>query len=1176
MATLDSLKQTLRQEAAATEAASQQPLSDIQYSDSFDMLVQGPGWATYQDFIIPQLSQLLAPLFNCRDHISVLEIGPGPKSVLGHLPGHLRRKISRYTAFEPNGLFAARLEEWLCSTAETGEPTLPCLKDLADIRRIPFTLNDDNKSTSGAADDKYDIILFCHSMYGMSPKHRFIAQALSMLISHLPPQESLVIVFHRANDALHDDLDGLLCHRTATFPTSAIRIPNTNTALDTFAPFIAGFAPQPTNPDTPATLTSWRKTCRALARHEAAGHHLLFTASSTMTAFTAAASTALPILLAQVPSVPRTLKNPEARQHRPAAMLRPSSIRDVQHCVRWALRHGVPLTVVGGGHGGHCVRSGVVAVDMGALGGVRVVRAAAAAAEDAMGDGGRTEAGVADAQHLVVAGAGCTTGDIVREALKAGVAVPLGARPGVGAGLWLQGGVGHLARGRGLACDAVVGAVVVSVSDGAVLCVGRVPRECWPEGGVRPADEDEWMWAIKGAGTNFGVVVSVVFRAWKAPVWGVRNWIVPLGDGGEVERRLEEFDGVAKRLDRDCSADAFLYWDDGEMRLGVTMFESSTTEGDVIATPASSTLASALWGLEDSCKIVDSVGLFDAEMYMSGMHGGHGGGKTSSFKRCVFLSRIGSAAIASRLISAISTRPSPLCYLHLLQGGEAISDVASDATAFGCRDWDFACVITGIWPRDQDGDTEAARAAVQWVYSVAGDLLMYSSGAYGADLGPDPRDAVLAARAFGPNASRLARLKHRMDPQNVLAYACPLLPQAPAAMEQKLVILVTGESGAGKDYCADVWLSAFVAQGVTARVVSISEAVKREYAAATGADLSLLLENRAYKEHHRPALTAFYQEQARQRPQLPEEHFLDIVHAADDVDVLLITGMRDEAPVAAYSHLVPDRRLLEVYVRADAQTRLARRVYSDSNNTSTPSTPPSTPTHAPTLIFANDAAGAAAATAFASHRLLPFAHADLQRLATMVRAVPPDHLHAPGNIAFRHVLGIAQQAGGLALATSLLQTHFAGTCAWSDVDAVVCCEAGGWVYASALALRVHVPVVLVRDAGKLPPPTVAVAKPRSHISSLAAASGGEGEEEIEMERDVLPERARVVVVDDVLASGETLGAVLRLLGEAGVGPEGVVGVLVVAEFPVHRGREVLRRQGFGEVRVQSLLVFDGA
>lgn len=34
--------------------------------------------------------------------------------------------------------------------------------------------------------------------------------------------------------------------------------------------------------------------------------------------------------------------------------------------------------------------------------------------------------------------------------------------------------------------------------------------------------------------------------------------------------------------------------------------------------------------------------------------------------------------------------------------------------------------------------------------------------------------------------------------------------------------------------------------------------------------------------------------------------------------------------------------------------------------------------------------------------------------------------------------------------------------------------------------------------------------------------------------------------------------------------------MVVAEFPVHRGREMLRKQGFGAVNIQSLLVFGGA
>jgi hypothetical protein len=174
MATLDSLKLALGEKAKATASSSKQPLSDTQYSGGFDILVQGSGWMAYQDFIFPQLSQLLALLFNSRVHISALEIGPGPKSLLGYLPDRLRRKVTKYTAFEPNGLFTARLEEWLSET----EFALPCLENLPNIYRIPFGLQDNlgnDTSTDTKDDDKtYDIILFCHSIYGMKPKHKFI------------------------------------------------------------------------------------------------------------------------------------------------------------------------------------------------------------------------------------------------------------------------------------------------------------------------------------------------------------------------------------------------------------------------------------------------------------------------------------------------------------------------------------------------------------------------------------------------------------------------------------------------------------------------------------------------------------------------------------------------------------------------------------------------------------------------------------------------------------------------------------------------------------------------------------------------------------------------------------------------------------------------------------------
>ena len=150
MATLDSLKWALRQKATATASSPKQPLSDTQYSAGFGILVQGSGWITYQDFIIPQLSQLLAPLFNSRIQISVLEIGPGPKSVFGYLPGRLRQKVRRYAAFEPNGLFATRLEEWFCSTSES---PLPCLESPPDIHRIPFVLDSNTGNGAGTGGD---------------------------------------------------------------------------------------------------------------------------------------------------------------------------------------------------------------------------------------------------------------------------------------------------------------------------------------------------------------------------------------------------------------------------------------------------------------------------------------------------------------------------------------------------------------------------------------------------------------------------------------------------------------------------------------------------------------------------------------------------------------------------------------------------------------------------------------------------------------------------------------------------------------------------------------------------------------------------------------------------------------------------------------------------------------
>ncbi|KAL0929562.1 phosphoribosyl transferase domain protein [Colletotrichum truncatum] len=1158
MATLDTLKQALRQ---VNPSSARQPLSDTQYEAGFDILMQGSCWTTYQEFVYPQLSRLLDPLFNSRTHISVLEIGPGPESVLGHLSIDLRQKIRSYVAFEPNSLFATKLGTWLCTPKTKKHRPLPNLENALNIFPVPFDLDSYVGKDTGPGDaiEKFNVVLFCHSMYGMQPKRSFVERALKMLVEQA--EGGMVVVFHRD---VTMDLDGLVCHRTASFPTGLVRVANNDKTIDCFASFITGSAVQ----EDDAVLVKWRKVCRDLGRREEADsqEHLLFSSPDIMAAFTRH-STALPELMAKVPVViNKTVKNRKARLSCPATIMRPTEIQHVQNCVQWALNHDVGLTVIGGGHSGHCLWPNVVAVDMAAFDRLHVLT-----------QGEDVEEPRSSSGCLVIAEAGCTTGDIVRKTMAAGLTVPLGARPSVGAGLWLQGGIGHLARLHGLTCDAVVGAVIVSVDSGQVLCVGHVPRQHQPAGAVRPENEKDLLWAMKGAGTNFGIVVSVTFMAYAAPTFTTRDWIIPMRDSLEVRRRLREFDqSVASNLPRNCSADAYLYWDAGQLYLGVTLFESTTTGLTSSTSAPILTLLTQVLGSEANCRLLDSVGLFEAEMYMTEMHGGHVGGKTSSFKRCLFLKGIGRDTVANALLRAIETRPSPLCYLHLLQGGGAVGDVAKDATAFGNRDWDFACVVTGVWPREQDR-SEDARAAEQWVYDVARDLLPLSSGTYGADLGPDPRDAALASKAFGPNQPRLIHLKHASDPYSVLSYTCPL-PKAP--MVQKLILLVTGDSGAGKDYCADAWASLLIrcaGNSLTVRVVSISSAMKEEYAEESGADLGGLLYDRRYKEQHRSALIRFFQQKVQENPRLPEEHFVNVVYNAADVDVLLITGMRDEAPVASLSHLVADRKMLDVRVEASRETLRARGGWrngndvvddEDNNNSDAEGLNSGAVHYRPSFIFKNDTAGDEMAKTFAEQYLLPFLHEDLHRLADMVHTSPD--FPRPG-IEFRHVLGISEQPGGLALCSSLLHTHFTGN--WLEVDAVVCCEAGGFVFASALASRADVPLALIREAGKLPSPTASVIKPPSHISS-SALNESRGKK-IEMGRDVVPRGGTVVVVDDVLATGETLCAVIQLLCEVGICADHI-SIMTVAELPVHRGRALLRQRGFGKVNVQSLLVFGGA
>jgi adenine/guanine phosphoribosyltransferase-like PRPP-binding protein len=89
---------------------------------------------------------------------------------------------------------------------------------------------------------------------------------------------------------------------------------------------------------------------------------------------------------------------------------------------------------------------------------------------------------------------------------------------------------------------------------------------------------------------------------------------------------------------------------------------------------------------------------------------------------------------------------------------------------------------------------------------------------------------------------------------------------------------------------------------------------------------------------------------------------------------------------------------------------------------------------------------------------------------------------------------------------------------------VACCKAGGFVYALVLAARVNIPLALIRKAGKLPPPTISVIKSLLYILSLVFKDLRE--KRIEMDWNVVPRGALVMVMDDVLTIGRALYIVL--------------------------------------------------
>ena len=173
----------------------------------------------------------------------------------------------------------------------------------------------------------------------------------------------------------------------------------------------------------------------------------------------------------------------------------------------------------------------------------------------------------------------------------------------------------------------------------------------------------------------------------------------------------------------------------------------------------------------------------------------------------------------------------------------------------------------------------------------------------------------------------------------------------------------------------------------------------------------------------------------------------------------------------------------------------------------------------------------------------------MKKLEEYVRSIPD--FPEPG-IIFRDITTILQDPDGLHLAIQSMQDKLKDT----EFDVVVGTESRGFIFGVPIAYNLHKAFVPVRKKGKLPCETVSMEYDLEYGSAV-----------IEMHKDSIKPGQKVVLVDDLVATGGTIEAAIKLVEELG---GEVVQVVFLMELAGLKGRE--RLKGY---EVESVLCYDG-
>ncbi len=421
---------------------------------------------------------------------------------------------------------------------------------------------------------------------------------------------------------------------------------------------------------------------------------------------------------------------------RPALIAQPTGAADVVDAVRFARDHGLLLSIKGGGHNvaGNAVNDGGLVIDLARMRGVHVE----------------------PATRTVRVEGGATWADLDRETQLFGLAVPGGVVSTTGvAGLTLHGGIGHLRRKYGLTIDNLLSVDIVT-ADGVLRRASA-------------SENEELFWAVRGAGSNFGVVTSFEFQAHPiGPEVMVAAVFYPFERAREILPAWRDFMATAP----DEVSSIAICWSipPGEP------FPPALHAAPVVAVAAAyagpvAEGEPAVQPLRDLGEpLIDLSGPWPWRGLQSGFDAMFPKGAFYYWKGRV-LAELTEAAIDD-IVEFAGRRPSPLSDVIVWHHGGAMSRVGESETAYGGRDAAFLVTAEASWH-----DPSLTDEAVLWAREVWAGLERHSTGGVYLNFpGLAEEKEALVRAGYGANYERLAELKRTYDPENLFRMNLNIAP----------------------------------------------------------------------------------------------------------------------------------------------------------------------------------------------------------------------------------------------------------------------------------------------------------------------------------------------------------------------------------------------------------------